>query len=171
MPDWGQQGTYSGALDPGGALFDLHIHDTDFVNHLFGRPAGVFSTGVAGPTGTINHVVTQYRYPDGPAVHAEGSWLLKQGFNMAYTLHCELATLDYDLARGAERLLVTRTGEPPRAIQTDDADGYAMEIDAILRCVATRQPPNVVTASDAVTALEICEAEETSIRSGAPVKL
>lgn len=59
MPAWSQQGTYSGRQDLGGALFDLHIHDTAFVNHLFGRPAGVFSSGVLGTRGSINHVVIQ----------------------------------------------------------------------------------------------------------------
>lgn len=171
MPGWSQQGTYSGGLDLGGALFDLHIHDTDFVNHLFGRPADVFSTGVADSAGSINHVVTQYRYPDGPVVHAEGSWLLMQGFNMAFTLHCERATVDFDLARGAEKLLVTETGGKPRVVETGEGDGYIGEIDYILQCVANRRPPVIVTADDGVTALEICEAEEASIRSGAPVKI
>ena len=68
MPAWGSAGVHSG-----GALFDLHIHDTDFVNYLFGRPQGVSSTGVIGEGGMINHVLTQYHYPGGPAVSAEGS--------------------------------------------------------------------------------------------------
>ena len=46
MPAWSAAGTHTG-----GALFDLHIHDTDFVNFLFGRPRSVFSTGVAGADG------------------------------------------------------------------------------------------------------------------------
>ncbi len=171
MPGWSQQGTYSGGIDLGGALFDLHIHDTDFVNYLFGRPADVFSTGVAGLTGTINHVVTQYRYADGPAVHAEGSWLLQQGFNMAYTIHCERATLDFDLARGAEKLKVTETGGKPLTVETGAGDGYSMEIEYFLQCVANRRAPTIVCGLDGVTALEICEAEETSILTGVPVKL
>jgi predicted dehydrogenase len=60
MPGWSKQGTYTGSTDLGGALFDLHIHDTDFVQFLFGKPQSVFSTGVTGPGGTINQVVTQY---------------------------------------------------------------------------------------------------------------
>ncbi len=171
MPAWSQQGTYTGSTDLGGALFDLHIHDTDFVNHLFGRPAGVFSTGVLGASGVINHVVTQYDYPGGPSVYAEGSWLLNQGFNMSYTLLCERATLDFDLTRGADALLVSQTGDSPRTVKHEGGDGYAMEINYIIDCVASRKAPTIVSAHDGVTALEICEAEEQSIRSGAPVKL
>lgn len=170
MPAWGRQGTYSETSDLGGALFDLHIHDTDFVNYLFGRPASVSSTGVTNPRGAINHVVTQYHYPAGQVVHAEGGWLLPQGFNMSFTLHCERATLDYDLARGVDALMVTEVGQTPRIIKLENSDGYAGEINYFVNCVANRHAPNVVTALDGVTALEICEAEEKSIRTGMPVK-
>ena len=171
MPAWSQQGTYSGGQDLGGALFDLHIHDTDFVNHLFGRPAGVFSSGVLGAGGSINHVVTQYAYPDGPSVYAEGSWLLNQGFNMSYTLLCEQATIDFDLSRGADALRIAETGREPRVVETSGGDGYSKEIDYIVECVSKQRTPAIVSALDGVTALEICEAEEQSIREGMPVKL
>jgi predicted dehydrogenase len=170
MPGWSNQGTY-GSGDSGGALFDLHIHDTDFVNHLFGRPASVFSTGVKGATGSINHVVTQYQYTDGPAVYAEGSWLPTQGFNMSYTLHCERATLDFDLARGAEAMQITEAGQKPRVVNYDWPDGYGAEIRYFVDCIANRRPPQIVTARDGLTALEICEAEEASIRTSQIVNL
>jgi predicted dehydrogenase len=172
MPAWSKQGTYTAAgSDLGGALFDLHIHDTDFVNHLFGRPAGVSSTGVLDPAGSINHVVTQYHYPDGPSVCAEGSWLLTQGFNMAYTLYCERATLDFDLARGPDALRVTEAGQPPRVVAPDPIDGYGAEVRYMVDCVARGRRPEIVTARDGLTALEICEAEEQSIRTGQHIAL
>lgn len=171
MPAWNQGKTYAEGSDLGGALFDLHIHDTDFVNHLFGRPAGVFSSGVVSSAGAINQVVTQYHYPGGPVAHAEGSWLLADGFKMAYTLQCERATLDYDLARGVDALVVTVAGQSPRVVKLEGTDGYAGEIHYCLDCVAKRRAPRVVTAHDGVTALEICEAEETSIRTSALIKL
>jgi len=171
MPAWSRQGTFGGSHDPGGALFDLHIHDTDFVNHLFGRPASVFSSGIVGTGSSIQHVVTQYHYPGGPAVHAEGSWLLTQGFNMAYTMYCEWATLDFNLARGAEAMQITEPGQSPRTISCDEPDGYGAEINYMLDCVASGLTPQIVTGHDGLTALEICEAEEQSLRSGAVEKL
>lgn len=171
LPAWSRQSTYASDSDLGGALYDLHIHDTDFVNHLFGRPASVFSNGVLDPAGSIHHVVTQYNYPNGPTVYAEGSWLLTQGFNMAYTLHCERATLDFDLARGAGALQVTEPNQSPREIAVDGPDGYGAEVHYMVDCVGDGTTPDIVTASDGVAALEICEAEEQSIRTGAVVPL
>lgn len=171
MPAWSKQGTYTGGMDLGGALFDLHIHDADFVNFLFGRPASVFSTGVIGANSSINHVVTQYTFPGGPAVYAEGSWLLTKGFNMAYTIHCERATLDFDLTRGDDALMVTEESQAPRAVRQAGPDGYGAETRYIVDCVLRNQRPSIVTPRDGVTALEICEAEEKSVRSGSVVNL
>jgi predicted dehydrogenase len=171
MPAWSQNNTYSGASDSGGALFDLHIHDTDFVNYLFGKPAGVFSNGVVGKDRAIDHIATHYYYPSGPAVHAEGSWLLKQGFRMSYTLHCERATLDFDIARAAGAFEITENGQPPRTVDLEKTDGYAAEIRYFVDCVSRSSPPQIVTARDGLTALEICEAEEQSVRRGKFVEL
>ena len=166
MPAWGRAGTHAG-----GALFDLHIHDTDFVNFLFGRPESVFSSGVIDASGEVNHVVTQYHFPGGPAVSAEGSWLLAAGFSMGFTIFCERATLDFDLARGGDALRLDEAGKKSRTIKLGGGDGYDAEIRYFVNCVARGKRPEIVTASDAVTALEICEAEAKSVRTGRPIKI
>ena len=165
-PAWGKAGTHIG-----GALLDLHIHDTDFVNFLFGRPFSVFSNGVQDAHGNVDHVVTQYFYKGGPAVHAEGSWLLHDGFNMTFTLHCERATVDFDLARGGEALRVQEAGKKIRTIKLKPTDGYNEEIRYFVDCIVRGEKPAVVTPQDGSTALEICAAEEKSVQTGAVVKL
>jgi predicted dehydrogenase len=172
MPGWSKQGTYSAAgSDLGGALFDLHIHDTDFVQFLFGRPARVFSTGVMDSAGSINHVVTQYVYPGGPAVCAEGGWLLTKGFNMGYTIHCQRATLDFDLARGANAMQVIEEGKEARFVVYDGTDGYGEEVRYVVECARLGKAPSTVIGLDGLTALEICEAEEKSLKTGQVVEV
>ena len=51
---------YSSHEQCGGALLDLHVHDTDFINYCLGLPDAVFSQGYKGPSGGIDHVVTNY---------------------------------------------------------------------------------------------------------------
>ena len=102
---------------------------------------------------------------------AEGSWLLTKGFNMSYTLHCERATLDFDLARGSDAMQVTEEGKAPRFISYEGPDGYGIEVRYAVECVATGRPPTIVTAKDGLTALEICEAEEESVRTNKLVSL
>jgi len=164
-PGW-SRGTYLKGSDSGGALLDLHIHDTDFVQFLFGRPQSVFSSGVTLLSGAIDHVVTTYLVANGAAVYAEGSWIMTagHGFNMAYTVVFEKATVDYDLARGADALKLFEEGQPARTLKLDQPDGYVGELRYMIDAIQTGTPPKVVTAADALSAIEICEAEEKSIQ-------
>jgi predicted dehydrogenase len=170
-PGWGLKNFFNGA-ESGGALFDLHIHDTDFVQYCFGRPQSVYSTGYSRLSGAVDHVVTQYHFSSGPIVHAEGSWAMAPGFgfNMAYTVNFENATADYDLARGKEALRVT-SNKGQQIINVDEPDGYVQELRHFVTAIQTRQPPSIVTVDDAVASVEICEAEELSVNSGSLVKL
>jgi predicted dehydrogenase len=169
-PAW-SKATYAQGNTSGGALFDLHIHDTDFVQFLFGRPASVFSTGVTRGGNSIDHVVTQYHYAEGPAVYAEGSWLLAKGFNMSYTVLCERATISFDLSRGADVLQITEEGKEPGTMKPEGPDGYGGEIGYMIKAVQTGSAPTVVTAQDGLSAIQICEAEEKSVKTGKVVRV
>lgn len=171
-PGWGQKFFFDGKLS-GGALLDLHIHDTDFVQFCFGRPRAVFSTGFSKVSGAIDHVVTQYQVGSGASVSAEGSWAMTEGFgfNMAYTAIFENATADYDLARGADALKLFEKGKEPQTLRLEGKDGYVGELQHLLDSIRSGRPPTVVTAEDAVSAVEICEAEERSVKTGQLVSL
>jgi predicted dehydrogenase len=169
-PGWSRDSYFKGG-DSGGALLDLHIHDTDFVQFLFGRPSSVFSTGLSRFSGAIDHVVTQYQVASGATVYAEGSWLLTAGFNMSYTVMFERATLDFDSARGADALRLDEEGQPTRVIKPEGVDGYVEELRHLLTSIQTGKAPSVVTAQDGLSAVEICEAEEKSVQTGHVVEL
>jgi predicted dehydrogenase len=171
-PGWSQKTFFNGELS-GGALLDFHIHDTDFVQFCFGRPAAVYSTGYSKQSGAIDHVVTQYDVASGAIVHAEGGWTMSRGFGFSMTcrVNFEGATVDYDLARGAEALKLFEDGKPAQTITCEKTDGYIEELRHIVEAVACNRPPSVVTAEDGATAVEICEAEEQSALTGKAVSL
>lgn len=171
-PAWGREAYFDGAKS-GGALLDLHIHDTDFVQFLFGRPKAVYSQGFTFYSGAIDHVVTQYTVASGAAVSAEGSWMMSDGygFNMSYTVVFERATADYDLGRGAEALKIFEKGKGARVVPPEPTDGYIGELGYLADCIEQRRAPTLVTAQDGLSAVQICEAEEESIRTGKPVTL
>jgi predicted dehydrogenase len=169
-PGWSRDSYFKGG-DSGGALLDLHIHDTDFVQFLFGRPQAVFSTGLSRFSGAMDHVVTQYFVEGGANVSAEGSWLLAGGFNMSYTVMFERATVDYDSARGADAWQITEEGKPARSLKLENGDGYVAELRHLLQSLQHSRPPTIVTAADGLSAVEICEAEEKSIANCSVVSL
>ena len=171
-PGW-SRGSYFNGEQSGGALLDLHLHDVDFIQHLFGRPQSVFASGLSRFSGAIDHVVTHYRVAGGATVSAEGSWLMTagHGFNMAYTVNFERATVDYDSGRGTEALKVFEEGQAPRVVACAGPDGYVGELRYMVERILAGSPPTVVTAQDGLSAVEICEAEEQSIKTGQVVAL
>ncbi len=171
-PGWGQSHFPDGALS-GGALLDLHIHDTDFIRFCFGKPLRVYSTGYSKFSSAIDHVVTQYQVEAPVIVHAEGSWAMSPGFgfNMAYSANFERATVEFDLSRGPQALRLFEAGVPPRTIVQEKPDGYVQELAYFAECIRLGRPPSIVTAADALDAIEICEAEEKSVLSGKAVEL
>jgi predicted dehydrogenase len=170
-PAWGKEHFGNGKLS-GGALLDLHIHDTDFVQFCFGVPKSVFSTGYTNYTGAIDHVITQYMFATGESVHAEGSWAMSAGFgfNMSYTVNFENATADYDIARGAESLKLAFE-KRSEIIKVEGINGYVNELAYFIECIRTGQRPSLVTAEDGLNSVRICEAEERSIANGEIISL
>ncbi|MGH8024038.1 MAG: Gfo/Idh/MocA family protein [Limisphaerales bacterium] len=163
-PRWSKH--FHGAQS-GGALLDLHIHDADFVQFLFGKPANVFATGLCRFSGAIDHVIAQYRVANRAVVHAEGSWLMTEGygFNMAFTVNFEKATADYDVARGTETLRLCEETRMPRIIKCKGPDAYIGELDYMANCILRGEPTAIVTAEDGSNAVKICEAGEKSIKT------
>lgn len=170
-PAWSKD--FMDGAKSGGALLDLHIHDVDFVQYCFGRPQAVYATGYSQLSGAIDHVVAQYKVDSGASVTAEGGWAMTPGFgfNMEYTVQFENATVDYTLARGADALRLFEKGQPPRTIKPSGGDGYIGELSYMIECIRKKTPPTIVTAQDGASAVEICEAEEESIKTAKIVEL
>ena len=166
-PAWGQGTYFNGSLS-GGGLFDLHIHDTDFVQFLFGKPTQVYSQGYSKLSGAIDHVLTQYTVKCGANVSAEGSWTMTPGFgfNMEYTIQFEKATLDYDFSRTEKPLMLFKEGGEQHVVSFSGHDGYVNELQYISDVITSGGRLETVTPEDGLNAVLICEAEEKSVLQG-----
>jgi len=153
----------------GGAALDLHIHDTDFVNYIFGKPRAVLSSGYVRTSGEVDHIATQYLFDDIPQVTAEGGWCFADGwgFRMQYAINFENGSADFDIAR-PDPLMLYRDGKS-EVVATASEFGYRRELDYFARCVESNQRPTIVTARDAVAGIRIVEAEVRSLHSRAIV--
>lgn len=172
-PAWAS-GFYRDTARSGGALFDLHIHDTDFVYWCFGRPRSVCSTG------DQLHVSTLYRYEDaGSPVHvvAEGAWDLAPGagFRMRFVVNFERATAEFDLARAPlSPALVLHTAEGTSAVEPTVpgiATGYDGEVRHLLSAITSGSRELGATLDDAAAVATVLEAEQESQRTGGAVAI
>jgi predicted dehydrogenase len=161
-------GWFSDGESSGGALIDLHIHDTDFINYVWGTPKAVFSQGYTKTSGKTDHVVTQFQYDGDNApiiVEAEGGWCMAEGFDftMRYTVNFENATADFDIGR-EQPLILSREGKA-EPIEFE-GDGYFKEIEYMVDCLNSGREPSIITAADATESIRIAEAEQRSIDNG-----
>ncbi len=162
-PAWSHD-FYGDPEKSGGALVDLHIHDSDFVRHLCGDPSTVTSTG------DLDHLTTLYRFPPGGPTHvaAEGGWNHAIGFpfRMQYTAVFEFGTADFDLGR-APKLLLSHNGisEP---IALLDQTGYDGEVRAFVTSVR-RGETSPVGILDALGTAALLDAERESLSRGVTV--
>ena len=160
---------YSDHNQCGGALLDLHVHDTDFVNYCLGLPEAVFSQGYKGPSGGIDHIATHYIYNQSdlsPLVSSEGSWTMQEGygFNMSYTANFENGTLSYLLEQD-ETLKLFRSGSEPESINLKEGMGYEFEIRTFVDEILSGKSTNLDLLRQAAETVAIVEAEKTSIET------
>jgi len=156
----------------GGALLDLHIHDTDFVHYLFGMPKSVNSFGYSKQTNQPDHVVTRYQYDDVPLVVAEGGWTMCEGFpfSMSYNLNFEHATVDFDINREPS-LRVCEVGKAIDYPKYEAKMGYELQLAYFIDCIEKQRSPETVTLENAADTIRIIEAEAESIKTGLSVSL
>lgn len=162
-PPW-SNGFYEDYAQSGGALFDLHVHDADFVRWSLGAPARV-TTG-----GSLDHATTIYSFPKGAAhVAAEGGWDHAAGFpfTMAYTVVFEAATADYDSNR-EPKLRLSRDGKT-EAVPLEPTTGYDGEIRHFADAIAGKVDL-AATCGQATALVRMLEAERRSLESGASAK-
>ncbi len=160
---------YSDDNQCGGALLDLHVHDTDFINYCLGLPDAVFSQGYKGPSGGIDHVVTNYIYKKNdlsPLVSAEGTWTMQEGygFNMSYNANFENGTLSYLLDKD-ETLRLFMSGQEPVFIDLKEGMGYEFEIRTFINEILSGRTTNFDLLRQAAETIAIIEAEKKSIET------
>jgi len=164
-PTWGWQNWLMNSKRSGGAVMDLHIHDTDYINYVFKAPKKVESAGVTGPSGGIDHIVTNFDYGKNMLVSAEGGWTFHGSypFEMAYTVVFDKATVEFSTSQ-EPTLKVYTSGGKVETPKVEAGDGYHREIDYFLNCIVKKQRPKTVTARDARNAVYLVKAEERSAR-------
>jgi len=153
----------------GNAALDLHIHDADFMLHLFGRPAAVCSHGCGSARAGFEHIVTSYDYGKNKVIIAEGGWGYenKYPFSMTFRIAMEKATL---ALHADGKLMLYRPGIEPQAIEIPEGDGYGRELAHFVGCIASGKKSHVVSPESAALSVQLVESEIKSAATGKTIK-
>jgi predicted dehydrogenase len=171
-PKWAWDNWIMDEQRSGGMVLDLHIHDTDFVQYLFGMPGAVHSFGPKGAGGQLTHIVTHYLYDDEKVVTAEGSWVMMSafGFEMSFNIALERATLAYNCTREPKFKICPADGEPI-VPDVSEGDGYSLEIEHFAKLIKGQRRESIITLEQSRDSVKIVEAEKKSASKGEQVSL
>ncbi|VGO20495.1 1,5-anhydro-D-fructose reductase [Pontiella sulfatireligans] len=141
-PAWDGDSWLSDPAKSGGIALDLHIHDLDFIQYLFGAPAGSRSV-----RSTFKHVQTWLDYGDDRVISATASWLMPEsfGFQMAFKIVFETAASVYD----GTTLTVYPSEGSPYEPEVGDGMGYAGEIEYFAALISGTNTEAVITPEQA----------------------
>ncbi len=171
-PGWGKgKSWFADESKSGGVALDLHIHDTDIVNFLFGMPRSVMSTAAYAKDGSMQYISTLYDV-GGAAVTAEGSWVMAPtlGFEASYIVTFEKAVVVLDGKREKPLCVYPVKGEPfvPKLAE---GDGYEYEIRWFMDVLCGKKVACVTTPEQSRDSVRIVDAEKKSAKTGRPVAL
>ncbi|GAB4527145.1 MAG: hypothetical protein Kow0063_02160 [Anaerolineae bacterium] len=164
-PDW-----------TGGAVLDLHIHDLDTLNWLFGTPRSVYARGRRGAPGGWDHTLTLLDYGQVQCL-AEGSVLMPEGYPFTMTLWvlCEKGSVEFTFRAGGTgvetgtasgtSLMVYESGQPPRPLPAAGGDAYEAEVAYFVECVRQKRPPERGTPEQGRLAVKTALAARESLES------
>ncbi|MBS1449680.1 MAG: Gfo/Idh/MocA family oxidoreductase [Oscillospiraceae bacterium] len=165
----------------GGGLYDLNIHDIDYLYTLFGMPQSVYAIGWKSPTGCWNHVVTNLIWESGVKAVCETSLEMTGNFPFSIEFRGvgDKGTINYALTAGVNindgekgsNLMWYPAGEEATVpMQVEQTDMFAGEIRGFLDGIAdaSRLP---VTAEQVRNVLRIITATKQSLEENRLVRL
>ena len=152
-PTWAWDNWLCDVERSGGALLDLHIHDTDYLLCLLGKPTSLVSR-VTSSSLKHAHIFTTFTFPDKVIAFAEGGWDMPDNFpfTMAYTALFEKGVVELN-SRNEKTLAIYRPDKEIEypAIKPElettvsgegniaDLGGYFSEIKYFIDCLKNNE--------------------------------
>lgn len=171
-PTWGADDWFASDDHSGGVAMDLHIHDSDYIQYLFGMPKRVQGFGSPASGKGLKCITTRYDYGDDKLVTAEGSWAMSPsfGFEMSFNIVLEKATIVYDCSREKAFRVCPGQGDEftPEVVP---GDGYMREIEYFAGLINGEDLPEVITLEQSTNSIELVKAEIESVQTSQPVSL
>jgi predicted dehydrogenase len=165
----------------GGALFDLQVHDLDYLMNLFGVPDSVFAVGLQSDSGSWDHVASSLSYP-ASKVTIEASYRMAPGwpFTTALRLMGTAGSVEYgfrvqgnvDVVEQAQHSLILYSkGGTATRFEIDDPDPYLRELEYFVDVVERGEQPDSVRPADARSVIAVLQATKQSLETGKVVDL
>lgn len=160
----------------GGGLYDLQVHNIDYLIGMFGEVAKVSAIGWKSESGCWNHVVVHLMFKNGVVAVDEGSIEMTGNypFSVALRIVGEKATYDYQFAGGqniencdtaTNSVILYEKDQVPRSVEVEEKDPYELEIIDYLAAISENTPVSISPA-ESLYVMKVVEAIKEALESG-----
>ena len=159
IPDWGEWTKLRQNFgSSGGALFDLVIHDIDFLHYMLGMPDDVESACFAGSLSEHDYVCAFWKYSGrNIRVKVEGGNLFPSHFpfEASFKASFEKATVHYSSSHGNELKMIDN--DSVQMLTLDDSnEGYRNEAAYFAQCILHNVYPEACSAESSLDTIRLC---------------
>ncbi|MDP4884087.1 MAG: Gfo/Idh/MocA family oxidoreductase [Opitutales bacterium] len=137
----------------GGIALDLHIHDLDFIQYVFGTPQAIRSEQSRNENGAPMHVQSSLDYGEDLTVSATASWQMPEsfGFKMAFRIVFDSATVIFD----SQTLKVIPAEGDSFEPEIPAGDGYSAEVKYFAECISGTTTQEIITPAQATESVRM----------------
>jgi len=158
LPVWGQwKEKQKDFGSTGGALFDLAIHDIDFVQWVLGKPDSIEATILPGKLSAQDYVCAFWKYTSGPDVKIEGGSRFHHQFpfEAGFSASFEKASIKYNSSI-PEHITIATDAETIQVPAGDAMEGYLAELGYFVECLDQKTKPVKCLPESANQSILIC---------------
>jgi predicted dehydrogenase len=152
LPDWGNWKDPEFVKASGGALFDLLLHDVDYLRSCLGEPVS-FSAASRFTAGGVSMISAGFDYP-GVHVSVEGGFVMPSSFpfQRSFSAFFERGALNSSVPGKVEEF--SEYGRKEYDFSSDDP--YYTEMIRFVDAVRSRDCSGICTGEDAARTIECC---------------
>lgn len=161
----------------GGGLYDLHIHDVDYLYHVFGEVESVYAVGKQEESGCFNNVSTVMKFACGVSAVVEGFMDITGTFGFTTNVRVNGSEAAVEMLNKAvylengettktNQLVIYKKEESAQIAEVEKYNPYAKETEYFADCVRDNTENAMVPNEDVIYVLRILEAIQKSLETG-----
>lgn len=158
-PSWGQwKNDPLVRASSGGALFDLQIHDIDFMNSVLGEPEKIESYVLPGDLSAHDYLSARWHMKQRrPNCMIEGGYIFHSPFpfESRFIARFDDASVMYT-TRDPQRIAVAGERKLDMVDTGDPSEGYLNEILYFADCLEKNNWPEICSPESSLQAIELC---------------
>ena len=169
VPVWGWDHWYEDYEKSGCAAMDLHVHDVDLVNWIFGKPIKVSSIATHDRT-KFDSISTRYFYDGGLCITADCDWGFSDsfGFRRGYVANFEKGALEM---KDSGEVVISPQNDEAYTVPLDVIDPYVAEMKDFIDAIENDREIEILAPQSTKQTLDIVLAEIKSAETGSDVEL